>query len=658
MTFLSSKKICAHLRKSAIPLIAALSLTGCGDESDTLASRAADDGIFIMGNTNEPQGLDPHIVSGVLESNIIRALFEGLCVEHPSQDGVATPGAAERWEHNDDFTEWTFYLQPNGKWSDGTDVTAEDFVFSYHRILSPNLGAKYAEMLYFLENAKLFHQNFRTTLLFRDNQDLPIDIEALSKPPFRADENTDIVYLEDQKLAELTKKEDIRAKIASTGLDDLGAKGLSLVQSDPSLVKWPESFTPEHQELVITRLTDLEKAGAAEIWKLARVGVTAVDSHTLKIRLRGPTPFLPEITKHYTWYPVPKHVVLAHGKMTDRATPWTDPENIVSNGPFILDDWKFNRYIVVKKNPIYWDAATVKLNEIRYLPINNSYTESRMFYDGQMHVTYTVPAELIAYSKEKYPEFLRQEAYLGTVFIRCNINRPGISNVKVRQALSLAINQEIIVDKVMKGGQKPAYGITPPFQGYETPNVVHFDLEKAKQLMTEAGFPGGKNFPNLRLLTTQSETNKVLAEAIQGMWRELGVTVDIENKEWAIYINAMETFNYDLAIGGWIGDYTDPTTFLEMWTKGNGNNNTGWDSPEYEGLLRKAELTADAAERLKILAKAEALFLADQPVLPINWYTRNYLKHPRLQGWDPLLLDNHPFKYLYFSPAAPTQAKP
>jgi oligopeptide transport system substrate-binding protein len=650
-----------QLRKLNHPAAAlglCLLLSGCGDDSDTIASRAADDGILIMGNTNEPQGLDPHIVSGVLESNIIRALFEGLCVEHPSQDGVATPGAAERWEHNEDFTEWTFYLQPEGKWSDGKPVTAEDFVFSYHRILSPDLGAKYAEMLYFLENAKLFHQNFRSTLLFRDNQDLPVNVEAMGKPPFRAAEDVELGDLEDQKLADLTEKNDIKIKIAARGLDDLDAKGLARIQQDPGLVKWPESFTPEHQKLVITRLIELDKAGADKLWDLARVGVTAVDDRTLKIRLRGPTPFLPEITKHYTWYPVPKHAVLAHGKMTDRATPWTDPENIVSNGPFILEAWRFNRDIVVKRNPIYWDAATVKLNEIRYLPINNSYTESRMFYDGQMHLTYTVPAELIAYSKENYAEEMRQEAYLGVIFIRCNIKRDGISNLKVRQALSMAIDREIIVDKVMKGGQKPAFGLTPPFQGYKTPDMLYYDLEKAKQLMAEAGYPGGKGFPAVRFLTTQSETFKVLAEALQGMWRKLGITVDIESKEWAIYMNSMETLNYDLVIGGWIGDYTDPTTFLEMWTKGNGNNNTGWDSPEYEALLRKAELTADAAERLKILAEAEALLLTDEPVIPINWYTRNYLKNPRLQGWEPLLLDNHPFKYLYFSPASTTQAKP
>ncbi|MEM6910215.1 MAG: peptide ABC transporter substrate-binding protein [Verrucomicrobiota bacterium] len=529
-------------------VVLGLGSAGCVDP-DANADAAADAGILIMGNGEEPKGLDPHLVSGVLESNIIRALFEGLCVEHPSENGVSLPGAAQSWEANEDFTEWTFHLQPDGKWSDGKAVTTDDFLFAYERILSEELAAKYSGMLFFLENGEAFHKG--------------------------------------------------------------------------------------------------------EITDFSEVGVSASGPHTLHFKLRGPTPFLPELTKHYTWYPVPRHAVLAHGSMTDRFTQWTDPENLVSNGPFKLKEWVFNRYIVAEKSPTYWDADVVKLNEIRYLPIKNVYTEARMFFDNQLHVSYTLASELIAHAKENYAENLRQETYLGTYFIRCNVDHGPLRDVRVRQALGMAIDRPALIENVLKGGQKPALGMVPPFGDYQSPETVvgQYDPELAKQLMAEAGYPGGKGFPDISLLITDSETSKVLSEALQAMWEQtLGIRITIRQMEWATYLNAMQRLDYDLGVGGWIGDYLDPTTFLEMWIKDGGNNNTSWSSVEYETLLREAEQMADPAERFATLQRAETLFLNDWPTLPIFWYTRNYLLHPRLEGWHPLLLDNHPFKFLHFSP--------
>jgi len=532
------------LRLTSLLLALCSVLLSCKSQSD--AELANDAGILIVGNSNEPKGLDPHLVSGVLESNIIRALFEGLCVEDPSKDGKALPGVARSWSHNEDFTEWEFDLNPEARWSDGVPVTAHDFAFAYERLLSPdpNWPAKYAEMLYFIHNAQEYHNE--------------------------------------------------------------------------------------------------------EIQDFAEVGVFVVNDFSLKLKLRGPIPFLPEITKHYTWYPVPKHVILKHGEMnTAFSSPWTKQGNIVSNGAFQLKEWTTNHRIELERNPYYWDHETVSLNGIRYLPISNYYTETRMFGDDQLHLTYTIPSELIPFAKKKYPEMLRQEPYVGVRFLRTNTKRPPFDNPKVRRAFAIAINQEAICEKILQGGQKPASGITPPFGEYVPPKVISFDAAKAKQLLAESGYDNTSSFPDITILTTNSDSGRREAEALQAMWKtHLGINVRIIQREWTTYLQKQYDADFDIAAGGWIGDYLDPTTFLEMWITNGGNNNTGWGSQSYEDLLRQAENTADIPKRMSILAEAETVLLEDTPVLPIYWYTTNYLIRPEVKNWHPLLLNSHPFKFV------------
>ncbi|MCB1088212.1 MAG: peptide ABC transporter substrate-binding protein, partial [Verrucomicrobiae bacterium] len=377
------------------------------------------------------------------------------------------------------------------------------------------------------------------------------------------------------------------------------------------------------------------------------VGVTADDAHTLRIRLRGSIPFLPELTKHYTWYPVPKHTVLANGPMADPFSTWTKPGKLVSNGPFILKSWRLNDHIEVEKNPRYWDADTVSLNGVRFLPVVNSYTESRMFFNRQMHLTYALPPELIGYSKERFPGEVRQELYLGTLFMRCNTQREGLKDDRVRRALSLALDRKSLIDNVVQGGQEPARGIVPPFGNYQSPDLIHFDAIEAKRLLAEAGYPDGQGFPDLKFLITDRDTAKRLGEAIQGMWRDtLGIRVRIEQMEWGSYLQSQFEMTYDIVLGGWIGDYLDPTTFLDMWVTNNGNNNTGWSNRDYEALLTEGEHTADPTERLKVLQRAETILLNDRPVIPIYWYTTNYLIHSSVKNWNPMLLSHQPYKFI------------
>ncbi len=521
-----------------------LFLPSCQKESQV--DQATRERILLVGNSNEPKGLDPHIVSGVLEANILRTLFEGLIASDPQSDTSNPPGAALEVTPDATATVWTAKLRPDGKWSDGMPVTAHDFAFSYERILKPELGAKYAEMLYFLKGADDFNQG---------------------------------------------------------------------------------------------KTSDF-----------STVGVEVVDDETLRLTLRGPTPYFREVIKHYSWTAVPRHIVLKHGTIGQRGNPWTRPENIVGNGPFKLKSWRRTDHIEVERNPFYWNAANVALNGVRFLPVTNLYTEGRMFRDGQLHVTYGATPEVVDLMKKERPAELRQEPYVGSVFYRCNTTRKPLNDARVRQALAFAVDREMLCDHVFRGF-KPAYAMTPPMGSYAPPRIAGLDKEKARRLFAEAGFPDGKGFPRLKVLISSRETAATLAQAVQAMWREtLGVEVEIENKEWNAFIVATQELDYDIAYGGWIGDYLDPLSFLEMWTPGNGNNLTGWDSPAFAGLLKKSFAETDPTRRFDLLHQAERILIEEAPIIPVAWYARNYLVHPSVEGWHPLLLADNPYQYIRLVP--------
>ena len=524
-------------------LPALLCLTGC--QRETQVEKANREKIFIVGNSTDPKSLDPHLVTGVIESNVIRALLEGLVADDAKDDDAYPPGAASSWEHNADFTEWIFHLRPDGKWSDGAPLTAHDFIFAYNRLLHPELAGPYAEMLYFIKGAEDYNKG--------------------------------------------------------------------------------------------------------KISDFSQVGVSAPDDWTLKVSLKEPVPFLPDITRHYTWFPVPRHVVLKYGKMTDRFTEWSSAGNYVGNGPFDLKEWVLNDRIETVKNPNYWNAANVKLNGVRFVPVENFYTETRGFLAGQLHTTYQLPQTLVEKIKEDTPQFLRQERYIATDFIRINTTRPHLNNPKVRMAMSMAIDRKLLCEHVLIGNT-PAGTLTPSMGDYKPDDVVSFDPERAKTLLAEAGFPNGSNFPRYTILISSSGS-RAAVESLQAMWRQnLGIIFDIRSMDFGSYISAQQSLDYDVALAAWTGDYLDPTTFLLMWTEGNGNNNTGWHSPEYEALLDKAAHQADPAQRFELFRQAERMLMEQQPIAPITYRGRNYLLRPEVKNWHPLLLDNHPWGSISLEP--------
>lgn len=630
-------------RRALFLLPALLCLAGC--QRETQVEKANQEGILLFGNSNEPKGLDPQIVTGVLESNILRALFEGLVSDHPSDDAANVPGGAASLEPDATATVWTARLRPEAKWSDGAPVTAHDYAFSYERILTPKFAAKYADMLFFLKGADRFNKNKRGEILFVLNPDPLVPADLAATIQFGGDAKVDLKPLgKDVGWDDLATDETRALWVRSKGLDALSKKELDWIAQKPlEHFTWPPEVTAETAGHVIARLAEVH---GTSLWSLAKVGVEVIDDFTLRFTLRGPTPYFPQVLKHYTWNPVPRHVVLKHGTMTQKGNPWSKLGNIVSNGPYQLKSWRRTDHLEVERNPHYWNAAAVTLNGVRFLPISNPYTEARMFRDGQLHTTYTAPPEIVDLMLKENPAVLRQEPYVGTVFIRCNNNRKPLDDVRVRRALSLSFNQQEICDKILRG-YKPAHGMTPPMAGYDTPHAISYNPEEARKLLAEAGYPGGKGFPRLKYLIASRETAATVAQAIQAMWRkELGIEVEIENKEWTAYLAAMQELNYDLAGSGWIGDFLDPLTFLEMWTEGNGNNLTGWTNPKFEELLKSSHQEADPATRYQLLQQAETVMTSEAPVLLIAWYARNYLLHPSVENWHPLLLDNHPYDVL------------
>ncbi len=410
------------------------------------------------------------------------------------------------------------------------------------------------------------------------------------------------------------------------------------------------SFPGEYsQMLYVLKNAEAYKAGRLE--DFAEVGVEAVDERTLRFRLVGPTPHFPSMLKHYSWYPVHPPTVEAHGGMLDMSGDWTFPENFVGNGPFVLSEWRPNQYLRVAKSPTYWDRERMRLNGIYFFPVVDANTEKRMFDSGLLHVTSTVPTNDIPSLRERRPGIINLDDYLGTYFYRLNVTREPLDDPRVRRALALAIDREAVVEKVALGEQKPALGYVPPgFSGYDPPRPLRYDPEQARELLAEAGFPGGEGFPELYLLFNTSEGHRKIAESLVAMWNEvLGVNMQLENKEWKVYLDAQSHLDYDVSRSGWIGDYMDPITFLDMFTTGNGNNDTGWSNRRYDELITQAFRSGSEAEHFAHLREAEALLLEELPVVPIYWYTRIYLKDPRLRNWNPKRLDNRPYKYLYFA---------
>jgi len=405
---------------------------------------------------------------------------------------------------------------------------------------------------------------------------------------------------------------------------------------------------------MLFHLKNGEEYNKGKVTDFSEVGARAVDDRTLVLTLWHPLPYLPHIASHQAWFPVHRATIEKFGKMDQRGSLWTRPGNLVGNGPFVLAEWKPNQVIRVTKSPTYWDRDVVRLQEVNVYPIENETTEEAAFRSGQLHLTAQVPIEKIA-AYQKLPEkLLYQETQLSTYFYRFNVTKPPLNDVRVRRALSMAIDRRQIVERVSKGGQEPASNLTPPnIAGFTAHSKTVTDIPGAQKLLAEAGFPGGAGFPRLELLYNTTEGHRKIAEAIQQMWRKnLGIDVGLYNQEAKVWHDTMRQMNYQIGRYAWGGDYLDPSTFLDLFETGNGNNLTGFSNAHYDALIREARITADNTKRYEIFQRCEDILTAESPIAPIYFYKRNVLMRPELKGWYGNLLDLHTLKHVYLDPAA------
>ncbi|MDG1082146.1 MAG: peptide ABC transporter substrate-binding protein [Porticoccaceae bacterium] len=395
-----------------------------------------------------------------------------------------------------------------------------------------------------------------------------------------------------------------------------------------------------------------------QISDFEQVGVKALDDHTLQVTLNNPTPYFLQLLDHYSLYPVHRATIEKFGDADQRGTRWTYEGNLVGNGAFQLSEWKINRRVVVERNPHYWDAKSIKLNKIIFYPIENAVTVERMFRAGQLHYSGTVPADKIATYRERKDPSLHIAPYLGVYFYRINTRIPQLQDKRVRRALGMTIDRDKISQRILKGGQIPAYTITPPgTMGYYPKSDLAFDPEAARQLLADAGYPNGEGFPATEILYNTSEGHRKIAVAIQQMWKKhLNIDVKLLNQEWKVYLNSVTSLDYEIGRAGWIGDYVDPNNFLDMFLCNGGNNRTSWCNPEYDQLILKAAPEAKThAERLAIFERAETMLLDAMPVIPIYIYTSNNLVNASVKNFNDNILNQPSFKEMYLE-AGPADA--
>lgn len=499
---------------------------------------------LVRNNGSEVQSLDPHKIEGVPESNINRDLFEGLLIS--DVDGKPSPGVAEKWE-NKDFKVWTFHLRKDAKWSDGTPVTAQDFVYSWQRLANPNTASPYASYLQYGHIVNID------------------DIIAGKKP-----------------------------------------------------------------------VTDL--------------GVKALDAHTFEVTLSEPVPYFYKLLVHSSVSPVPRAAVEKFGEK------WTQPANIVTNGAYKLKDWVVNERIVLERNTNYWDNAKTVINQVTYLPISSEVTDVNRYRSGEIDMTYNnMPIELFQKLKKEIPNEVHVDPYLCTYYYEINNQKAPFNDVRVRTALKLALDRDIIVNKVKNQGDLPAYSFTPPYTDgakLVEPEWFKWSQEKrneeAKKLLAEAGYTAEKPL-TFDLLYNTSDLHKKLAIAAASIWKKnLGANVKLENQEWKTFLDTRHQGNYDVSRAGWCADYNEPTSFLNMVLSDSSNNTVHYKSPAFDKLIADTMKVTDEAQRSELYSKAEQQLDKDSAIVPVYYYVNARLVKPWVGGYsgkDPM--DNIHVKDLY-----------
>ncbi len=415
------------------------------------------------------------------------------------------------------------------------------------------------------------------------------------------------------------------------------------------VASWRRTLAPETASEYAYQLYYIKNGRAfneGSLKDFSQVGVGAPDPWTLRVELESPTPFFLDLCAFETLLPVHMATVEKEGDQ------WIKPGKMVNNGAYCLKEWRINDRIRLEKNPFYWDKAHVAMQTVDVLPISKAITALNFYISGIADLMMDkglVPPALLGDLKKK--PFFHSAPFLGTFFLRYNVTKKPLDDPRVRQALSMVIDKRLLVDKITRGGERPAASLVPPgTAGYEPPEGLARDPERARKLLSEAGFPGGKGFPFLTFLYSEGELNEALAIEIQNMYRrELGVNVTMRRQEWKVYLESLTNLDYDICRSSWVGDYPDPNTFLDMFVTDGGNNRTGWSNKTYDGLIAAAARETDTKKRFDVFRQAERLLVVQEaPITPLFFYVGiQFYDGKKLGGVEANLLDEHRIQEMY-----------
>ncbi|MFN6962796.1 MAG: peptide ABC transporter substrate-binding protein [Pyrinomonadaceae bacterium] len=634
-----NRVVAALLLVSTVGLLAA----GCGGPASskyfghTVPPR---DNVLRYISGSEIETLDPQVPDGQPDARILMSLYEGLVEYHPKTlQPVA--GVAKSWETGPRVDEFIFHLRDNARWSDGTPITADDFVYSIRRGFDPETLSRTANLGYFIKYAEAFNSEsvfVKKGDAFLLAKDFGGD-EREPSPTF-GPETEFSKFLHSPERLTLPADEKKRNKI---------------LDKDPKL-----KAAVEGAELVPVRGED--------------IGVEALDDYTLRITLRQSAPFFLGLLAHQFFRPVPRHAIEKYGKL------WTRADNLVSNGPFKIKLHRPYDILIVEKNPNYWDAANVHLDAIEFYPVEEQATTVNLYKAGEVYafLNHAVQSSWIETVKQYKDEYLNfPEAAVS--YYGMNVTRAPFDNVKVRRAFSLAVDREALAN--FRRVTKPLYAFTPAkiFPDFDaamqkvgddirrsrglTPeqwkNYYGFDPELARRLLNEAGFPVERTangwacptFPvdKVALTFNTAESNRQIAEFVQAQWRQnLGITVQLQNMEFKSFLPYKSQLQYNgFAQLLWSGDYMDPFTFLSLFYTQQNSGDTGFYDPKFDKMLDDANAELDPQKRYEKLAAAE-LYLLDQcPAVPLTINATNWMKKPFVKGLYPNATTLLPWKFVY-----------
>jgi oligopeptide transport system substrate-binding protein len=429
------------------------------------------------------------------------------------------------------------------------------------------------------------------------------------------------------------------------------------VTADDFIFSWQRTLDPKTASFYAYFLYPIKNAQAVNTGKmpLAALGVRAPDTHTVEIMLEHPVPYLLEMLVHNSMYPVPRHVVEAKGKL------WARPGNYVSNGAYILTEWVPNDHITLVKNSRFYDAANVAMEHVIFYPTDNYSAALRRLRAGELDAQEMYPGNEVNWIKTNMPELLHPVPQMTTEFIAINIKRKPFDDERVRAAINLAINREMIVEKITRGGEPPAYNLVPPHTtGY--PSGITFDFEKkpyayrikqAQQLMREAGYgPDHMAEATYALRSTAPGNYRAEAVAIQQALGLIFINISILPFDAAIFYDTIQQHDFDLAQAGWAADFDDAATFLELFETGSGNNWGGYSNPAFDKLLAASRLDVDIESRGRKLAAAESLLLEDNAMAPIYFWVTTNLVRPYVKGWVANKMDHNRSRWISIDPKA------